>query len=362
MSSKPRQPSPRPTSKIALGVARCVGLGSASVCGLAFFLGTLPDSGNPLDYLLPVASAAALAVGLASAWHYVLGIAAYSEGELHRQAVAVGFGVALFLFGCASSAWFLASKIGGESALASYRLGYLARLDAAADTVAANAAAEAEIIAAIQAGANDLDALADAEGSTGVKSGRVGHGVVWATLKNAATSLSASASALERKAADRRDELSRATDALDDARKAVAAHDAAQFQESASRAADRIKAASKLNLAASVAALGVGLSRDYAGAAINEALADVANAARRVAENRRAVTVPDFQPVDTREAVRLNPPALAWLAAVAVEALPLAMLGILLTLWRRERDDDEQAEVVAQPVPLRPRPTLTAAE
>ena len=296
---------PRPTSKLALGLARCVALGSSALCGIAVGLGTYPDvtaSAGVLNFILPFAYAPVLTVGLAAAWHHVLGIAAHAT-ELHKQAVAAGIGVALFAFGCATSAWFLAAKFGGAPALQEYQLGYVEKLGEAADGVGVNAASEQELIAALEAGGNALDATADSEGSSGIRSGKTGKGVVFHTLKDAAASLSAMASALTQKAAERERELSRAQSDIAESRRASAARNDAQFGEAINRAASLISAANKMNLTASVSALGIGVTKDHARAAVDQAFGEIAEVARMVNERRRAVSVPVYAPVDAKKAV-----------------------------------------------------------
>ena len=362
----------RPTSKRGLALARCVALGSSALCGLAVGLGTYPDvtaSAGPMNFVLPFALAPVIAFGLAASWHFVLGLAAHAN-ELHKQAIAVGLGVALFSVGCGTSAWFLCSKLGGASALQAYQLDHVQKLKDAAEIVAVNSASEQGLISAVDAGATALRATAEAEGSTGLLSGRAGKSVVYQSLMNAAQSVSAMSRSLKQQAEDRDEGLTRAEHNLSDASRAVAARNAAQFEEHVARAASQISAADKVRLTAAASGLGVGLVvADKARPAVDMAFAEIGRAAHGVGENRRDVSVPIYVPIGAKEAVITNPPTLAWIASILIEALPFAMLGILLALWREERDGNNELRDGDEPLPAtlvpptpRARPTLAAAE
>jgi hypothetical protein len=56
---------------------RAVALGSSALCALAIGLGTLPDAiadGGMMNIVLPLGAATVVAVGLGTAWHFVLSL------------------------------------------------------------------------------------------------------------------------------------------------------------------------------------------------------------------------------------------------------------------------------------------------
>ena len=355
-------PLERKTSKLALSAVQWVALGSSALCGLAIGLGIYPDalaSCGAVGFILPLVVAAIVACGLGTGWHFTLGIAAHAE-ETHKKALAVCLGVGLCAIGCATSAWFLTSKIGGVSAVQAYQLDYVQKLRDALDTTEANAAAEQSLVAAIEMGGNALTGTAKSDDVAGVISGKRGKSIVYRSLSDAAESLATMARKLQTIANDRDEQLAEAKHSLDEATRAIAAHDATQFESAAMKAANGISTADRTRLTATASSLGIGVSADYARTQITAAFAEVGKVARLTSENRRDVSVPIYVPIDAKAAVITNPPVLAWIAALLIEAIPLIGLAILLVLWRDERDDEETAS--APVTELRPRPSLVAAE
>ncbi len=354
-----------PTSKLALSALQWVALGSAVLCGLAIALGTYPDaiaSSGAVGILLPLGVGVVVACSLGAGWHFTLGIAAHAE-ETHRKALSAVLGVGLCAIGCATSAWFLTSKIGGASAVQAYQLDYVQKLREALDTVSVNAAAEQGLVAAIETGGGSLAATAESENSSGLFSGKRGKSVVYRTLADAADSLARMATKLQTIADDRDEQLTEAKRSLDEATRAVATHDAAQFESAATKAANEISAADRTHLTTTASSLGIGVSADYARVPIAAAFSEISKVAALVNENRRDVSVPIYEPISAKDAVITNPPVLAWVASLLVEALPLLMLCVLVVLGREERDDDDDSQAPPAPVTeLRPRTKLVAAE
>ncbi len=357
-------PPERKTSKLALSALQWVAGGQSAVTGLAVAGGVYPDamaSGGALGVVLACCLGLLVAGGLGTLWHHVLGLASHSHAdEPHKKALAACLGVGLCLIGCATSAWFLTSKIGGASAVQAYQLDYVKALREALDTVSVNAASEQELVAAIETGGGSLRATAESENQSGLYSGKRGKSVVYRTLSDAADSLARMATKLQTIADDRDEQLTEAKRSLDEATRAVATHNAAQFESAATKAANEISAADRTRLTATASSLGIGVSADYARAPITAAFGEIGKVARLTSENRRDVSVPVYAPIDAKAAVISNPPVLAWIAALLIEAIPFYGLLVLIVLWRDERDDDETAS--APVTELRPRPSLVAAE
>jgi hypothetical protein len=358
----------RPTSKGYIALARAVGIASSVAAGVAIALGTVPDaiaSGNLLNVAIPVILAGVVPFGLSAGWHKLYGYAAHAR-EVHERAIALGFGGLLFLIGMGSSAWFLASLLGGPSALSDYQAASVERARAAFDVVTANAALETNIIAALNTASGNLASVARDERGSGTMSGRPGNGPVSLGLKNAAASMATMQAGLARQQQERADALARSGEALANASRDIAARDAATFQDDMAKAVAEIRAAAKIRLG--VASLNIGLAVPAeAEPVINQTTTAIAAVMTDINSRRRAVTMPDYQPIDAKRAMLTNPQPLAWLAAIVVELLPLVALGLLLTLWRDEEqpappdsDNDippflpeHEDEVPFDPMPLR---------
>ena len=360
MRNKRPEP-PRPIAKRALKPARWAAGASAAATGFAVGLGIFPDAWatGGLHMAVPLVLAAVVTIGLCSAWHMLLGYAAYSH-EHHERSIALAFGVALFIVGAGCSGWFAASLIGGHAALQSYRFGYVERLKVVADQITGNATLEAALIGALDTASGNLAALAEGEGNAGLLSGRAGRKLVYLTLKNASASFAAKSKVLSTEQASRAESISLARDFINDAVKDAAAGNAQRFEENTTRAATNLGAAANIRL--SVADLGIGLALNFARQPIEQAVKDVAAVMGEINNRRQKVDVPTYQPIDAKTAVVVNPQALPWIAAIVIELLPLIFLGLLLTIWRDEADDDDDQAPPAVAYEPRARPTLVAGE
>jgi hypothetical protein len=287
---------------------------------------------------VPIIVAAVVTIGLGVGWNKLFGYTAHAR-ETHERSIAFGFGVALFLIGAGCSGWFLASLIGGNAALRDYELDYVQRLNAAADTASKNVADEADIVSAWNVAATNLSTAGTSECSDGGPSGKRGKGVVCIGLRDLATGMASVSAGLVKQQQDREDALARSRESLEDARRDIAAYDAAKFQEDAARAATEVHAAAKAHLSLSGLNMGITVPAD-AQPAINQATTAMTTMMSDINSHRRVVEVPDYQPVDTKKAMLTNPQPLAWLAAIVVETLPLIGLGLLLVMWRDEEDSE----------------------
>eukprot|EP01037_Dinobryon_pediforme_P013049 gene13049-13150_t len=254
----------------------------ATSCAAAFAvgLGIAPDAfaSGGAYIALPFVVAAVVAILLSAGWHIALGYAAHAR-EAHEKAISFGFGVVLFLVGVGCSGWFMASMLGGNAALQAHHQAYLDRLTAAMNVAAANGASERNILSALESAAGNLDKTANAEGSTGIVSGKVGQKVVYTALKNAAASLAAMRATLGSKGDERDDLLAKARDDIREAFKASAAHNASIFEESTSNAANAISAANAIRFAPSLTGIGNGLAPTHARPVIDEAVGNLQAAA-----------------------------------------------------------------------------------
>lgn len=361
-------PPKKPTSQgNALVLARCVSIACSVACGVAVFLGIFPRGGNAgaLSYVLPFIAAPILAFGMAAAWHVVQGVGAHAT-ELHRQVIALAFGAGLFLVGCFTSAWFLAAKIGGPSAIEAYQHQAIERLKRAGEVVASNASADAALLAAVEHGGDALRIAAVSEDKAGVVArGKTGKGVAFRGLSDAAESMAKVASDMRQQASTRGDLLTAAQTAMGEAERDAAAGDAAGFEEAFAKASENLNAAEKIRLSAAASSLGIGWAVDRSAAPhVNATLQEIEKVRQFSNANRRTIAIPVYTAIDDRQAILNAPQPLAWIAAVMIETLPLAMLGLLLLLWREETPEPETSlPPFIAPFPNRaPQPLPQAAE
>lgn len=339
-------PPQKPTSQgNALALARCVSIACSVACGVAVFLGIFPHSESntgALSYVLPFIAPPILAFGMAAAWHVVHGVGAHAT-ELHRQVVALAFGAGLFLVGCFTSAWFLAAKIGGAGAIEAYQHQAIERLKRAGEVVAGNAAADAGLLAAVEHGGDALRIAAVSEDKAGVVArGKTGRGVAFRGLSDAAESMARIASDMRQQAGTRGELLAAAQTAMSEAERDAATGDAAGFEQAFAKASETLNAAEKIRLSAAASSLGIGWAVDRSAAPhVNATLQEIEKVRQLSNSNRRAIAIPVYTAIDDRQAVLKAPQPLAWIAAVMIEALPLAMLGLLLLLWREETPEQE---------------------
>lgn len=367
----PPPPTPaKPTSQgNALALARCVSIACSAACGVAVFLGIFPQTASnvgALSYVLPFIAPPILAFGMAAAWHTTYGVAAHAT-ELHRQCIALAFGAGLFLVGCFTSAWFLAAKIGGAGAIEAYQHQAIERLKRASEVVAGNASADAALLAAVEHGGDALRIAAVSEDKTGVVArGKTGKGVAFRGLSDAAESMAKVASDMRQQAGTRGDLLAAAQTAMSEAERDAATGNVAGFEQAFTKASETLNAAEKIRLSAAASALGIGWAVDRSAAPhVNATLQEIEKVRQLSNSNRRAIAIPVYTAIDDRQAVLNAPQPLAWIAAVMIEALPLAMLGLLLLLWREETPEQETwLPPLYAPTPRSETktPTLVAAE
>ena len=340
-AAPPPQSPKKPTSQgNALALARCVSIACSVACGVAVFLGIFPQTGSnagALGYVLPFIAPPILAFGMAAAWHTTYGVAAHAT-ELHRQVIALAFGAGLFLVGCFTSAWFLAAKIGGAGAIEAYQHQAVERLKFAGEAVAGNASVDSALLAAIEHGGDALRIAAVSEDKAGIVArGKTGKGVAFRGLNDAAESMAKIASDMRQQAGTRGDLLTAAQIAMSEAERDAATGDAAGFEQAFAKASENLNAADKIRLSAAASSLGIGWAVDRSAAPhINATLQEIEKVRQLSNASRRAIAIPVYTAIDDRQAILNAPQPLAWIAAVMIEALPLAMLGLLLLLWREE--------------------------
>lgn len=360
----------RPTSSTWLTLAQLVGLFAAVAAGVAVGLGIYPDvaTSPPMGWLIPFIVAAVLAFGLGAGWHVVMSMAADAR-EPSSKITTFVLALVLTVIGVGCSAWFLAAKLGGATAIQTYQTTHLGALRDAEAVASANASAESEIIAAMASGASSLETLARDEGLTGrvSKTGR-GERQFYGALSAAATAFDKAQTAIANKHKERGDLLADARLDIEDAGRAIAARNHQAFETASNRAATAIAKADRIKLSAMLSGLAVGLDVGQARAPIENAIGRVTEIARAVDARRYALKVPVYYAIDAKEAVIIHAAPLPWLASILIETLSLLMTVLLLMLRRDPEPDDQNAVAVQTNVvgldqrPASLRPVIHPAE
>lgn len=322
------------TAGDCLGLSRGVGIVSAVNVGIALALGSYNDitaSTDPASFILPFTIAAVAAGGLGAGWHVGLGMAAQAVTTQTKSA-AFGIGLGLVTVGMATSAHFLAAKLGGAPAIQKHQTTYLSSLRSSASVVGQNNAIDAGIVIKTKSDTNFLEGEADAEGKFGKYSGKSGYKGVYLDLKNAATSLRDVHAALKKLSAKRVHLLTSAKREIDTAGRAIAEHDRANFRRSVSRATSMITDASQIRLSSVVSGLSLGTAPGKAGEVIRFTASNISEKADEIEANLLQVSTPIYVPMDAKTAVTTYPAPLPWLMATLLETLPLLMLCLLLAL------------------------------
>ena len=317
-----------------LPLARIVGFGAALSVGIALCLGSYVDivaSDGPANFILPFIIAFVVAGGLGAGWHVVLAMGAQAATTQAKSIVfAIGFGFTVI--GVSTSAWFLAGKIGGSPAIQTHQTIYLGKLVQAERLVAANHAVEVDLLQQTKTNVGTLESDAVAEGKFGKFSGKAGYKGLYETLKNAANALLRTFNTLKSVDSKRRRLLGEARQQIENATEAVAERDSEVFKKSASRAASLTAEADRMRLSGLVRGLSIGSASGDAGQAIRSAARGIGDKADEVASRQRPVIIPLYIPMDAKTAVVAYARPLPWLMAILLEALPLMMLLLLITL------------------------------
>jgi hypothetical protein len=274
----------------------------------------------------------------------------------------------MFGFGSLTSGSFLAANIGGAGAIKTYQHQAVDQLKKTAEIIAYNAASDAPLLAAVENGGEAFARAAGSEASAGAVSPRhkAGQGPAFGSIINAADNTRKVAAKMRERANARASLLRTAQAAMTEADNNIATGEAAQFEDAYSRASQALSEGEKIHLSAEASSLGLGwIVHPTAAAFINGTLQDIEKARQLTAQNWRTVSVPTYTAITERDAVVKNPPFLAWVCALLIEAAPLVMFGLLLLLWREETpegDDGWPVSIYAAPRLQVPAPTLAAAE
>ena len=317
-----------------LGLARVVGFAAACLVAIALGLGSYNDitsSDGPANFILPFAIAIVVAGGLGAGWHVVFAMAAQAI-TIQAKSIAFAIGIGLMIIGMGTSAWFLASKIGGSTAIQTHQTRYLGDIKEAEKRVGENFAKESAILQKAKQGVAKLEADAFGEGKYGTFTNKAGFKGVYISLKNAAEALLGVQGSLKKLDSKRRRLMNGARREVDDAARAISERDGVNFRKSVSRAAALLADADSIRLSSVVAGLALGSAPGDAGKAILTTQGGISDKADEIEAELLPVSIPIYLPMDAKTAVTTYPAPLPWLMAILLEGLPLLMLGLLLAL------------------------------
>lgn len=317
-----------------LTLARFVAILVAVNIAIALGLGSYNDitaSSDPASFILPFSIAIVVAVGLGAGWHVVFAMGAQAV-TTQTKSVAAAIGVCLVIVGMATSAHFLAAKIGGAPAIQTHQTIHLGKMHDAVGLVAQNKAKDIGVVNKAKSGVSYLEGEAESEGKFGKYSGKPGYKGVYLDLKNAASSLREVHASLKKLSTKRQHLLNSARRELENAARAVAERDSAAFRKAVNRAASLIADANQIRLSSIVSGLSLGSAGGDVGQIIRTTASEISDKADEIEAGLEQVSIPVYVPMDAKTAVTTYPSPLPWLMAILLETLPLLMLCLLLAL------------------------------
>lgn len=317
-----------------LSLSQGVGFLAAGNVAIALGLGSYNDitaSTDPASFVLPITIAAVVGGGLGAGWHVTLAMGAQAV-TAQSKSIAFAIGLGLSGIGMATSAHFLAAKIGGAPAIQTHQTSHIGELQGAARLVGKNNTKESSIVSKVKSNTSFLDGEAEAEGKFGKYSGKPGYKGVYLDIKNAAISLRGVHGTLKKLSAKRQHHLTGARRELDNATRAIADRDSSEFRKSVSRAAAMISDANQISLSNLARGLSIGSAPGKAGHLIQSTASNISEKADEIDAGQEQVSTPIYVPMDAKTAVTTYPSPLPWLMATLLETLPLLMLCLLLAL------------------------------
>jgi hypothetical protein len=207
-----------------------------------------------------------------------------------------------------------------------------ARIEGAAKSILDQAEPERLIIDAIHRARSVYRSLVHGEIREGRVSGKVGRGPVAKELEDAEREFSDMEATILDVINQRQVAVNSARSALQEAERASEAGRAAAVSEAINTAFENLADAARFD-ASSLAISGSVIRSGSSGlSGLDEAMANVADVARRVKQNRRSVELPTWTSMSRSEAVMTysDRVGMAWIVAVALDSLPLLLLGALI--------------------------------
>lgn len=326
------QPPPdyTPTPVPYLRLARILALIASILVGVAAFWGLrhiVGENGGLSSWLVPAVVSAALVAMLAGAWHILFGHAVTSDQTDIGLPLVIAAGVGLTAIHIATSSWFLATEIGGRSALEHHRALALNALTAAASYLSGQSERDRAVLAAANQAHGSIDRLLGCEIRNGCISGLIGRGRVAQEVERALGALSDHRRDLEATLNRRPTLLEEVRAQIETARQALYAQDGNAFDRAVNAAIAGLGTAQAVDPSRVLADIG-GVSRL---SAVNGAISSLSSVLNNT-QFGAPIDVPLYIPMDRATAVidYAEEIAFAWAVAVAVDSLPLVLLFLLL--------------------------------
>lgn len=333
-------------------LARALALIGSLAAGLAVFWGLrdiLAPEGGLSSWAIPVAAATALACLLAGGWHMILGSAAEAKG--HHAVVVLGLGTILTAITIATSAWWLATALGGSSAVRHHQQQVFSEVERASSSILDALEPERQIIVAVQGIRSGYEKLALAEQRHGVLSGRPGRGPVFEEVNDVARALLVIEQTMIGVFDQRNATIVAVRESLRNASRASTLGENTIVGEMVMKAINQLADArrmSVLELASTVQVIPVTSSADRL-KELENLTRGIPELARKLGQNQQIVEMPNWEPVSRSEAVvrYADNVSLAWIVAVSLDLLPLLLLGVVVAAKARADDVTTDTKPVA---------------
>lgn len=312
-------------------VILAIGLGVTVAVGLR---GVLAEDGGFTSWLVPIVFAAILSTLLAGLWHVTLRmVSRINPHDAKEVWTAIGYALALTAAHAATSMPFLASAIGGRDAIRHHQDQSINALIVAADTIAATRDAQARLQRGVSRQHERLRQLLELEVAGAGPSRQEGFGPVARSIQEAADILTGASRSIESHAGLFDAELVAARSAIEAARQASLAGDKERFSEHF--AAARSLLATLAGKVRPHAEFGY----DFSGSPLSDIRdvgVDLGLLVQQLGMGAPRIVLPVYEPISRPVAVLTYAEAvpLAWSVAIAADALPLAVI-VLLILFRQ---------------------------
>ena len=298
-------------------MARFAAIIAASVAAVGATMGFYEMTENiVISGLFGVGIASLLGIG----WHLTISAAENTRRNTNRIAL-VAVGVMLVSVAIATSGWSLVTAIGGKQALASYQQSVLQDHEIALAASYSRVNAQADLVDYVSQHATATGLLADEEGTSG--KGPLYRSLMRTkdNLNGAAGSMNATIEAGESYYLIGLSNLEAGADNMGDD---------VLFRENMAAVQSSIASLNSIDVTGDVLSMGMVGLNDKGLPELSNLTADLRTAAEGA--ESEAVAIPHFNNVNRSEAVMLNPPIGAWIAAIAIDAAPFIFLLLVLLL------------------------------
>ena len=343
-----------------LRLAQKLALLFAGLIGLSAFWGLrqiLAPEGGLSSWLIAGCLALVLAAVLAGAWHILLNVAVRRRLRGVVLALLIGGGLGLTAIQIATTSWFLATALGGQTAVQAHRTAMLNDLgDVLSDLLGRNERERALLSAMSQAG-SALDSLLECERREGCVSGVSGNGPVARDLTRVRDSFEGQQRELEAALERRPALLAGVREQIERARQAALDGDGRAFGAAVNAALSGLSTAGSAEPLRMIGSVQDGSDLPQVQAILARLRATVGT----YEEFGTRPALPAYAPMDRASAViaYADDITFAWVIAVVADCLPAALL-LLILLAAHLRQADPLCPPPAIPEPEEPKTEVRA--